>query len=168
MHISQYQICVVPSIFSFWSGSLQSLSRCIMLSRHWDFVFCFSSCHISYASYSINFLMGWGGKFNRSSPFHTQNLSIINDFLCYTLMWIIVQMATQEASPATAPSAQVVGHAFVEQYYHILHQSPNLVHRFYQESSFLSRSDSNGVMSTVTTTKVSPPGYACKIQLCWL
>ncbi|XP_057416830.1 nuclear transport factor 2 [Lotus japonicus] len=62
-------------------------------------------------------------------------------------------MATQEASPATAPSAQVVGHAFVEQYYHILHQSPNLVHRFYQESSFLSRSDSNGVMTTVTTTK---------------
>ncbi|KAJ1421811.1 RNA-binding domain superfamily [Sesbania bispinosa] len=62
-------------------------------------------------------------------------------------------MATQEASPATTPSAQVVGNAFVEQYYHILHQSPNLVHRFYQDSSFLSRSDSNGVMTTVTTTK---------------
>ncbi|KAK7330282.1 hypothetical protein VNO77_24472 [Canavalia gladiata] len=63
------------------------------------------------------------------------------------------RMAVQESSPVNAPSAQVVGNAFVEQYYHILHQSPNLVHRFYQESSFLSRSDSNGVMTTVTTTK---------------
>ncbi|XP_020226945.1 ras GTPase-activating protein-binding protein 1 [Cajanus cajan] len=62
-------------------------------------------------------------------------------------------MAMPETSPATTPSAQVVGNAFVEQYYHILHQSPNLVHRFYQDSSFLSRSDSNGVMTTVTTTK---------------
>ncbi|TKY55019.1 Ras GTPase-activating protein-binding protein 1 [Spatholobus suberectus] len=62
-------------------------------------------------------------------------------------------MAMPETSPAaTTPSAQVVGNAFVEQYYHILHQSPNLVHRFYQDSSFLSRSDSNGVMTTVTTT----------------
>ncbi|MED6145037.1 hypothetical protein PIB30_021184 [Stylosanthes scabra] len=60
-------------------------------------------------------------------------------------------MAMQEASPATTPSAQVVGNAFVEQYYHILHQSPNLVHRFYQDSSFLSRSDNNGQMTTVTT-----------------
>ncbi|RDX57665.1 Ras GTPase-activating protein-binding protein 1, partial [Mucuna pruriens] len=62
-------------------------------------------------------------------------------------------MAMPETSPATTPSAQVVGNAFVEQYYHILHQSPNLVHRFYQDSSFLSRSDSNGVMTTVTTTQ---------------
>ncbi|KAI4335897.1 hypothetical protein L6164_014494 [Bauhinia variegata] len=61
------------------------------------------------------------------------------------------QMAMQEASPALAPSPQVVGNAFVEQYYHILHQSPNLVHRFYQDSSFLSRADGNGEMTTVTT-----------------
>ena len=73
-------------------------------------------------------------------------------------------MAMQEASPATTPSAQVVGNAFVEQYYHILHQSPNLVHRFYQDSSFLSRSDSNGMMTTVTTMQVSLPGYACIIH----
>jgi hypothetical protein len=63
-------------------------------------------------------------------------------------------MAMQEANPTSAPSPQVVGNAFVEQYYHILHQSPDLVHRFYQDSSLLSRSDSNGVMKTVTTTKV--------------
>lgn len=73
-------------------------------------------------------------------------------------------MAMQEASPATAPSAQVVGNAFVEQYYHILHQSPDLVHRFYQDSSLLTRPDNNGVMKTVTTTKVSLPGYACIIH----
>ncbi|XP_057952873.1 nuclear transport factor 2 [Malania oleifera] len=59
-------------------------------------------------------------------------------------------MAMQETGPA-APSAQVVGNAFVEQYYHILHQSPGLVYRFYQDSSMLSRPDSNGVMTTVST-----------------
>ncbi|XP_068305682.1 nuclear transport factor 2-like isoform X1 [Pyrus communis] len=57
----------------------------------------------------------------------------------------------QEATPAPAPSAQLVGNAFVEQYYHILHQSPQLVHRFYQDSSSLSRPDTKGNMSTVTT-----------------
>ncbi|PQM36681.1 ras GTPase-activating protein-binding protein 1 isoform X1 [Prunus yedoensis var. nudiflora] len=57
----------------------------------------------------------------------------------------------QEASPASAPSAQLVGNAFVEQYYHILHESPQLVHRFYQDSSSLSRTDVNGNMATVTT-----------------
>nr|DAD31470.1 TPA_asm: hypothetical protein HUJ06_010320 [Nelumbo nucifera] len=60
-------------------------------------------------------------------------------------------MATQTASPAHAPSAQVVGNAFVEQYYHILHQSPELVYRFYHDSSMLSRPEPNGAMSSVTT-----------------
>lgn len=63
-------------------------------------------------------------------------------------------MAMQEASPASTPSAQVVGNAFVEQYYQILHQSPELVYRFYQESSVLSRPESNGVMTSVTTMPV--------------
>ncbi|KAJ4707295.1 ras GTPase-activating protein-binding protein 2-like [Melia azedarach] len=57
-------------------------------------------------------------------------------------------MVLHTASP---PSAQVVGNAFVEQYYHILHNSPELVYRFYQDSSVLSRPDSNGVMTSVTT-----------------
>ncbi|KAK9075480.1 hypothetical protein SSX86_003804 [Deinandra increscens subsp. villosa] len=62
------------------------------------------------------------------------------------------QMAMQAESPATVlPSAQVVGNAFVEQYYHILHQSPELVHKFYQDLSILSRPDANGLMSSVTT-----------------
>lgn len=64
-------------------------------------------------------------------------------------------MALQTASPPTAPSAQVVGNAFVEQYYHILHHSPELVYRFYQDSSVLSRPDANGVMTSVTTMQVS-------------
>lgn len=62
-------------------------------------------------------------------------------------------MALQTATPPTTPSAEVVGNAFVEQYYHILHQSPELVYRFYQESSVISRPDSNGVMTSVTTMK---------------
>ncbi|KAF5457644.1 hypothetical protein F2P56_021732 [Juglans regia] len=60
-------------------------------------------------------------------------------------------MALQTENPPTTPSAQVVGNAFVEQYYHILHQSPELVYRFYQDSSVLSRPDSNAVMTSVTT-----------------
>ena len=64
-------------------------------------------------------------------------------------------MAMQEGNGAHTPSAQVVGNAFVEQYYHILHQSPNLVHRFYQDSSHLSRPDMYGNMTTVTTMQVS-------------
>ncbi|KAL0461574.1 UNVERIFIED_CONTAM: Nuclear transport factor 2 [Sesamum latifolium] len=62
-------------------------------------------------------------------------------------------MAMQTASPQLAPSAQVVGNAFVEQYYHILHHSPELVFRFYQDTSVLSRPDPNGLMTTVTTMK---------------
>ncbi|RDX98760.1 Ras GTPase-activating protein-binding protein 1, partial [Mucuna pruriens] len=63
------------------------------------------------------------------------------------------EMALQTATPPTTPSAQVVGNAFVEQYYHILHHSPDLVYRFYQDSSVISRPDSNGVMTSVTTMK---------------
>lgn len=63
-------------------------------------------------------------------------------------------MAMQEAAMASAPSARVVGNAFVEQYYHILHQSPGLVHRFYQDSSLVSRPDASGEMTTITTTQV--------------
>ncbi|XP_022758738.1 putative G3BP-like protein isoform X2 [Durio zibethinus] len=51
----------------------------------------------------------------------------------------------------TAPTADVVGNAFVHQYYLILHQSPALVHRFYHDSSKLGRLEENGVMSITTT-----------------
>lgn len=55
----------------------------------------------------------------------------------------------------SVPSAQVVGNAFVEQYYHVLHHSPEMVHRFYLDTSALSRPESDGVLTTVTTMKVS-------------
>ncbi|KAL3513030.1 hypothetical protein ACH5RR_025747 [Cinchona calisaya] len=61
-------------------------------------------------------------------------------------------MAMQSANTAAAlPSAQVVGNAFVEQYYRILHRSPELVYKFYQDSSVLSRPESDGTMTSVTT-----------------
>ncbi|KAK3029946.1 hypothetical protein RJ639_038174 [Escallonia herrerae] len=64
----------------------------------------------------------------------------------------IMQMAMHAATPAAAlPSAQVVGNAFVAQYYHILHQSPELVYKFYQDSSVLSRPESDGTMTSVST-----------------
>ncbi|KAI5015718.1 hypothetical protein ZWY2020_057108 [Hordeum vulgare] len=50
------------------------------------------------------------------------------------------------------PPAQVVGNAFVQQYYNILHQSPELVFRFYQEASRIGRPATTGAdMDTVTT-----------------
>ncbi|CAL9058887.1 nuclear transport factor 2-like isoform X2 [Musa acuminata AAA Group] len=62
-------------------------------------------------------------------------------------------MAAQPSSVDRSPlSAQVVGNAFVQQYYHILQQSPELVYRFYQEGSKLGRPDAHGAMTSVTTT----------------
>ncbi|XP_042428110.1 nuclear transport factor 2-like [Zingiber officinale] len=61
-------------------------------------------------------------------------------------------MAASSVDRSPLP-AQVVGKAFVQQYYLILQQSPELVHRFYQENSLLSRPDANGEMSLVTTTQ---------------
>ncbi|TXG56635.1 hypothetical protein EZV62_017948 [Acer yangbiense] len=58
-------------------------------------------------------------------------------------------MASQADSSAVSP--QLVGNAFVEQYYRILHQSPDMVHKFYNESSMLSRPDSSGTMTSVKT-----------------
>ncbi|XP_022858921.1 uncharacterized protein LOC111379716 [Olea europaea var. sylvestris] len=51
-------------------------------------------------------------------------------------------------------SAQVVGNAFVQQYYHILHHSPELVHRFYQDISKLGRPEEDGSMGIATTMQV--------------
>ncbi|WCJ37988.1 Nuclear transport factor 2 (NTF2) family protein with RNA binding (RRM-RBD-RNP motifs) domain [Euphorbia peplus] len=48
----------------------------------------------------------------------------------------------------------VVGNAFVHQYYVILHKSPELVHRFYQDVSKLGRPDENGIMSNTSTMHV--------------
>lgn len=64
-------------------------------------------------------------------------------------------MAPRAAGPPFAPSAEVVGNAFVEQYYKILHHSPEIVYKFYNDCSVLSRPDDNGVMTSVTTMEVS-------------
>eukprot|EP01018_Ginkgo_biloba_P039125 Gb_11766 [translate_table: standard] len=60
-------------------------------------------------------------------------------------------MAAQQGVPVVVPPAQLVGNAFVNQYYNVLHQSPSMVYRFYQECSKLGRPDPNGEMLTVTT-----------------
>ncbi|GLU00691.1 hypothetical protein SLE2022_180390 [Rubroshorea leprosula] len=60
-------------------------------------------------------------------------------------------MASQTSNSPTSPSTQVLGKFFVEQYYHILHHSPELVYKFYHDSSVLSRPDNNGQMTSVTT-----------------
>ncbi|XP_023911696.1 nuclear transport factor 2 [Quercus suber] len=52
---------------------------------------------------------------------------------------------------AATPGADVVGNAFVHQYYLILHQSPELVHRFYQDVSKIGRMEENGTMSITTS-----------------
>ncbi|KAF8394030.1 hypothetical protein HHK36_020232 [Tetracentron sinense] len=57
----------------------------------------------------------------------------------------------QQPSSGSSPAAQLVGNAFVHQYYHILHQSPELVFRFYQDSSKLGRPEADGAMSSITT-----------------
>ncbi|XP_047075018.1 nuclear transport factor 2-like [Lolium rigidum] len=60
--------------------------------------------------------------------------------------------AAAAAAAGPTPPAQVVGNAFVTQYYNILHQSPELVFRFYQEASHIGRPATAGAdLDTVTT-----------------
>ncbi|WZZ03494.1 hypothetical protein YC2023_089415 [Brassica napus] len=58
-------------------------------------------------------------------------------------------MAMLAQTPPCTPD--IVGNTFVHQYYHILHQSPQHVHRFYQEISKLGRPEDNGTMSITST-----------------
>ncbi|XP_021718387.1 ras GTPase-activating protein-binding protein 1-like [Chenopodium quinoa] len=59
-------------------------------------------------------------------------------------------MAAQTDAPSSDFSAETVGNAFVGQFYKILHQSPELVYRFYQDSSTMSRPGPDGALATVT------------------
>ncbi|KAH9296486.1 hypothetical protein KI387_040074, partial [Taxus chinensis] len=63
------------------------------------------------------------------------------------------KMEAQQAIPVVIHPAQVVGNAFVTQYYNVLHQSPQMAYRFYQECSKLGRPNPNGELLTVTTMK---------------
>ncbi|CAN6312334.1 unnamed protein product [Urochloa humidicola] len=61
-------------------------------------------------------------------------------------------MAGQAGNPANHHiSPHVISGAFVQQYYHILHEQPDQVHKFYQESSVVGRPESDGIMVYVTT-----------------
>ena len=64
----------------------------------------------------------------------------------------------EEAVPTF--NAQLVGNAFVDQYYNVLYKNPEMVHRFYIDSSEVSRPDSDGSMSSASTMTVSLLGHA--------
>ncbi|XP_004298368.1 PREDICTED: putative G3BP-like protein [Fragaria vesca subsp. vesca] len=61
-------------------------------------------------------------------------------------------MANQTEDPPI-PSAEIVGTAFVHQYYTILNQSPHEVYKFYSKDSLLSRPEADGTMATVDTVQ---------------
>ena len=50
-----------------------------------------------------------------------------------------------------------VGNAFVNQYYNVLHQSPQVVHRFYTDASHLTRAEAGagGAVESAHTQDVS-------------
>jgi hypothetical protein len=64
-------------------------------------------------------------------------------------------MANHPANAAAAipAAAHVVGNAFVNQYYNVLHQSPQVVHRFYTDASLFTRAEAgpDGAADTVMT-----------------
>lgn len=59
-------------------------------------------------------------------------------------------MAVQQGV-TLVPNPQAVGNAFVTQYYNVLHTSPEMIHKFFQECSLLGRPGPNGQIITVTT-----------------
>lgn len=59
--------------------------------------------------------------------------------------------AQQVTAGSPPPDPQDVGNAFVQQYYQILLESPELVFRFYQDSSKLGRPEDDGTMGSVST-----------------
>ncbi|KAI5063953.1 hypothetical protein GOP47_0020623 [Adiantum capillus-veneris] len=50
-------------------------------------------------------------------------------------------MANQHAAPITSAPASLVGNAFVNRYYKIIHQTPHLGYRFYMEESKITRAE---------------------------
>eukprot|EP00249_Psilotum_nudum_P013986 c24608_g2_i1 orf=198-1664(+) len=55
--------------------------------------------------------------------------------------------------PTTIPAATVVGNAFANQYYNVLHNSPEVAYRFYTDASRITRADAGPdvVVDTVVT-----------------
>lgn len=104
----------------------------------------------------LSIVVTGSGSFSKdmflSTADNLQNEKVNNTWTGKALLKV-TEMAMQAVNPAAAVlrPAQIVGNAFVEQYYHILHYSPELVYRLYQYSSVLSRPDSDGTMTSVTT-----------------
>lgn len=59
-------------------------------------------------------------------------------------------MDAQQVISVVVHPTQVVGNAFVTQYYNVLHQSPQKAYKFYQDCSKLGRPSTNGDLITVT------------------
>lgn len=60
-------------------------------------------------------------------------------------------MAGQGSATIATTAASVVGNAFVNQYYNVLHQSPHVVHRFYTDQSKLSRAEPGMIVDIIAT-----------------
>lgn len=63
------------------------------------------------------------------------------------------------------PSPADVADAFVKQFYVILNQCPENLHKFYQEPSLQGWAEADGVVTPVTTLNVSMHFRGC-LQLC--
>ncbi|XP_044436150.1 nuclear transport factor 2-like [Triticum aestivum] len=59
-------------------------------------------------------------------------------------------MATH-ADPRLYPTVEVICAVFVDQYYHVLHETPNQAYKFYHDRSTIGRARSDGVVEYVTT-----------------
>lgn len=85
------------------------------------------------------------------------------DPICKNLDYFVVilfhcidaEMASQTEDTVAVASGQIVGNSFAQQYYNILHHTPDKVFMFYKDSSVLTRPGPDGVMTSVTTVKVS-------------
>uniref|UniRef100_A0A0A9CV08 NTF2 domain-containing protein n=1 Tax=Arundo donax TaxID=35708 RepID=A0A0A9CV08_ARUDO len=75
-------------------------------------------------------------------------------------------MAGQAGCPVNHPiSPHVISGVFVQQYYHILHEQPEQVHKFYQDSSIIARPDPDGTMVSVTTlSDINKKNFVCGLQ----
>ena len=65
----------------------------------------------------------------------------------------VAQQLPDELSP------KQVADAFVLQYYHILREYPDHVHKFYKDASIMSRLGSEGMMLSANTVQVSSGCY---------
>ncbi|CAI9117961.1 OLC1v1019454C1 [Oldenlandia corymbosa var. corymbosa] len=68
-------------------------------------------------------------------------------------------MPSVSAPDPTSQRAKVMGITFAKQYHRLLSQQPQLVHKFYQGSSFLTHPDSDGTMTTEINNKIISFGY---------